>query len=31
MGSVHSAHSPDGCLSIGVFQKANEFFDEDPT
>lgn len=27
-GSVHSAHSPDGCLSIGIFQQANEFLDE---
>ena len=27
-GSVHEAHSPDGCLSIGIFQKANEFLDE---
>ncbi|MFN0195293.1 MAG: cupin domain-containing protein [Planctomycetaceae bacterium] len=30
VGSVHSAHSPDGCLTIGIFQRANEFFDEDP-
>ena len=28
-GSVHEAHSPDGCLSIGVFQKSNEFLDEE--
>ncbi|MFN0054764.1 MAG: cupin domain-containing protein [Planctomycetales bacterium] len=27
-GSVHSAHSPDGCLTIGIFQKANRFYDE---
>ena len=27
-GSVHSAHSPDGCLSIGIFQTPNEFLDE---
>ena len=27
--SVHTAHAPDGCLMIGIFQKANEFFDED--
>lgn len=27
-GSVHSAHSPDGCLALGIFQKANEFLDE---
>ena len=24
-GSVHEAHSPDGCLSIGIFQQPNEF------
>jgi len=24
-GSVHEAHSPNGCLAIGVFQKKNEF------
>ena len=23
-GSVHEAHSPDGCLSIGIFQQPNE-------
>ena len=28
-GSVHSAYSPDGCLAIGIFQKQNEFLDED--
>ena len=28
-GSVHAAHSPEGCLSIGIFQKVNEFFDEE--
>ena len=27
--SVHSAHSPDGCLAIGIFQKANHFLDEE--
>ena len=27
-GSVHSAHAPDGCLSISMFQQANEFLDE---
>ncbi|MFN0164864.1 MAG: cupin domain-containing protein [Bryobacteraceae bacterium] len=27
-GSVHSAYSPNGCLSIGIFQKANEFLGE---
>ena len=27
-GSVHAAHSPEGCLSIGIFQKPNEFLDE---
>ena len=26
-GSVHSAHSPDGCLAIGVFQCPNEFLE----
>ena len=30
-GSVHAAHAPDGCLMIGIFQKANEFLDDDPT
>jgi anti-sigma factor ChrR (cupin superfamily) len=30
-GSIHDAHSPDGCLTIGIFQKANEFFDDDGT
>ncbi len=30
--SVHTAHSPDGCLAIGIFQRPNEFFDnETPT
>ena len=24
-GSIHSAHSPDGCLALAVFQKPNEF------
>lgn len=23
-GSVHTAHSPDGCLALGIFQKPNE-------
>ncbi len=27
-GSVHSAHSPDGCLAIGIFQKPNEFLED---
>ena len=27
-GSVHAAHSPNGCLSIGMFQSANEFLAE---
>ena len=27
-GSVHSAHSPDGCLTIGVFQSPNEFLED---
>lgn len=24
-GSVHAAYSPEGCITIGIFQKANEF------
>ena len=28
-GSVHTAHSPDGCIAIGVFQAPNEFLDEE--
>lgn len=28
VGSVHTAHAPDGCLSIGIFQRANEFFSD---
>lgn len=28
--SVHSAHSPDGCLAIGIFQQPNEFLDDAP-
>ena len=24
-GSTHSAHSPHGCLSLGIFQSKNEF------
>lgn len=28
-GSVHTAHSPDGCLSISIFQRANEFLDDE--
>jgi len=28
-GSRHSAHSPDGCLVLGFFQKPNQFCDED--
>lgn len=27
-GSVHSAHSPDGCLLLGIFQQPNEFLEE---
>jgi anti-sigma factor ChrR (cupin superfamily) len=27
-GSIHEAYSPTGCLSIGIFQKPNTFFDE---
>ncbi len=26
-GSVHDAHSPDGCVVLGTFQKANEFLE----
>ena len=26
-GSVHTAHSPEGCLAIGIFQGLNEFLD----
>ena len=26
--SIHEAYSPDGCLSIGIFQKPNTFFDK---
>jgi anti-sigma factor ChrR (cupin superfamily) len=29
-GSVHSAHAPDGCMMIGIFQRANEFLDDSP-
>ena len=25
--SVHAAHSPDGCLLLGIFQQPNEFLD----
>ena len=28
-GSIHSAHSPNGCLSIGIFQRTNEFVGEE--
>jgi anti-sigma factor ChrR (cupin superfamily) len=28
-GSVHEAHSPDGCLAIGIFQCPNEFLVDD--
>lgn len=28
-GSVHSAHAPNGCVSIGIFQRANQFLEED--
>ena len=24
-GSIHSAHSPDGCVTLGIFQSPNEF------
>ena len=26
-GSVHSAHSPDGCLVLGIFAQPNRFVD----
>ena len=26
-GSVHTAHSPDGCLAIGIFCAPNEFLE----
>lgn len=29
VGSVHTAHSPDGCVMIGIFQEENEFLDDD--
>ncbi len=28
-GSVHEAHSPDGLLGIGIFQRPNEFLEAD--
>ena len=28
LGSVHSAHSPEGCLVLAIFQKPNEFLEE---
>jgi hypothetical protein len=27
-GSVHAAYSPEGCITLGIFQKANEFIGE---
>ena len=30
-GSVHTAHTPDGCMTIGLFQKPNEFLDDGAT
>lgn len=27
-GSRHAAHSPDGCLVLGFFEKPNKFLDE---
>ena len=27
-GSIHSAHSPDGCLALGILQTPNEFLDD---
>jgi len=26
--SIHTAHSPDGCLSLSIFQATNEFLEE---
>ena len=26
-GSVHAAHSPDGCLTLGIFHSPNEFLE----
>lgn len=28
--SIHTAHSPDGCLAIGIFQTSNEFLEDQP-
>ena len=28
-GSTHTAHSPDGCLTLAIFQKANQFLEEE--
>ncbi|MEX0727144.1 MAG: cupin domain-containing protein [Planctomycetaceae bacterium] len=30
VGSIHAACAPEGCLSLGIFQTANEFLDDDP-
>ena len=27
-GSIHSAHSPNGCLALGMFQNPNEFLND---
>lgn len=24
-GSIHTAHSPNGCVALGIFQRPNEF------
>ena len=28
-GSVHAAHSPDGCIALGIFQSPNEFLENE--
>ena len=28
VGSVHAAHAPNGCVAIGVFQRTNQFLEE---
>ena len=28
-GSVHTAHSPKGCVTIGIFRKPNQFLEDD--
>ncbi len=27
-GSAHTAHSPEGCLTLAIFQKANQFLED---